>query len=103
MAAVSLVCGAVFAGIGLFALKSKKPMRFWSGEEIGEENITDVRAFNRASSAMWICFSAVFWAGAFLGFSGSEAAGWVTLAGCLAGIPLLLFLHGRICKRFKKK
>ena len=102
-AAILLVCGAFFSGIGLYALMSIKPMRFWSGKEAEEDEITDVKAYNRANGLMWISFSAVFWAGAVLGFLGSEAAGWVLAAGCLAGIPALIFVYGRIYGKYKKQ
>jgi hypothetical protein len=39
---ICLFVGAFFAGIGIYALKTKKPMRFWSGSESISEEITDV-------------------------------------------------------------
>ncbi|MBQ9544361.1 MAG: hypothetical protein IJV00_04465 [Clostridia bacterium] len=100
---VSAFAGSFFAGIGIYALKTKKPMRFWSGSENISEEITDVKAYNRANAVLWIAFSAVFFISALIGFLGSEAAGWVMMAGCLAGIPALAVAYKKIYKRYSKK
>lgn len=92
---------SLFTGIGIFAWKKKKPMSFWSGTSVREEEISDIPAYNRANGIMWICYSLVFWLGTVLGLAGSDSAGPVLLAGCLGGLPLLVFAYGRIYDRYK--
>jgi hypothetical protein len=56
----------VFTGIGIFAWKRKKPMWFWSGSTVSENDILDIPAYNRANGIMWIVYSLVFWVGSVL-------------------------------------
>ena len=92
---------ALITGIGVYAWKREKPMWFWSGTTVSEEEITDVRAYNRANGIMWIAFSAVFWLSAVLGFMQIKAAPVIMLAGCFAGIPALVIAYGLIYKKYR--
>lgn len=94
---------ALFTGLGVYARKREKPMWFWSGTTVDEEEITDVPAYNRANGIMWIVFSAVFWASAVCGLARAKTGGIIMLAGCAAGIPALVFAYGRIYAKYKKK
>lgn len=85
-----------FTGIGIFAWKRKKPVHFWSGSEVKEEEISDVSAYNKANGIMWLVFSAVFWLSTFLGMFGMKIAGIVLGIGCIAGIPLLVAAYQKI-------
>ena len=38
-------------------------MWFWAGDTVSEDEITDVRAYNRANGIMWLCYSLPFWIG----------------------------------------
>ena len=51
---------------------------------------------------MWICFSAVLWAGTVLGALDMKAGGILLLAGCAAGVPILPVVYGRIYKKYRK-
>lgn len=92
---------ALITGIGVYAWKREKPMWFWSGTTVSEEEITDVRAYNRANGIMWIVFSAVFWTSALLGLLRVRTAAAVMLVGCAAGIPALVVVYGKIYNRYK--
>ena len=58
----------LMTGIGVNAIKREKPMWFWSGTTVKEEEISDVKAYNRANGIMWLVFSCVFWISTVLGF-----------------------------------
>ena len=58
----------LFTVIGIYALKSKKPMHFWSGSTVRASEITDVPAYNKANGIMWLVFSVIFWISAVLGY-----------------------------------
>ena len=94
---------ALFTGIGIYAMRRKKPMWFWSGSEVRPEEIRDVPAYNRANGWMWIAYSGVFWVSAALSLMNVDAAGAALAAGCLGGIPLLVLAYGRIYARYKAK
>ena len=98
---IMIPVSAFFSGIGIFAWKRKKPMWFWSGSTVNEWEIRDVPAYNRANGVMWLCYSAVFWVSTVLGLFRLEAAGAVLAVGCLGGIPVLVIVYNRICKKYK--
>ena len=92
----------LFTGIGLYAWKRKKPMWFWSGSTVKESEITDVPAYNRANGIMWIVFSAIFWISTVLGCLKMKTGGFLLIAGCFLGVPLLPFVYQRIYRKYKK-
>ena len=94
---------ALFTGIGIYAARRKEPMWFWSGTQVRKEEISDVRAYNRANGILWIAFSSIFWAAALLGAFLPGAGGILLAAGCTAGIPCLAAAYGRILRKYKRK
>ena len=40
---------SLFTGLGIYAMKRKKPMWFWSGKEVKEREIADIPAYNKAN------------------------------------------------------
>ena len=100
---ITALCAAFFTGMGIYAWKRKKPMWFWSGSSVSEDDISDVAAYNRANGIMWICYSALFWVSAALGLKHTVAGGVVLILGCLIGTPALIFAYDRIFNRYKKK
>lgn len=98
----SWVCAAGFLGLGLFARRYQKPMWFWSGSTVPPETISDIPAYNRANSRMWICFSLPFWACGFIGLRYALLSGMLLTVFCLAGIPILVLWYGKIYKKYKR-
>ena len=94
---------ALFSGLGIYAWNRKKPMWFWSGSTVREQDITDVRAYNRANGVMWLAYSGVFWTAAILGVFYPGVAGPVLAVGCLGGIPILILVYRRILKKYKRR
>ena len=92
-----------FTGLGVFAWRRKKPMWFWSGSVVREDEISDIPAYNRANGIMWIAYSLVFWASAVLGWFRTELAGIVLAVGCLGGIPLLIIAYKKIYAKYRVK
>lgn len=93
----------LFTGIGIFAWKRKKPMWFWSGSTVSEREIADIPAYNRANGIMWLCFSAVFWASAVVGWFFPGTAGIILSVGVIGGIPALIAAYSLIYKKYKKR
>ncbi|WP_155829787.1 hypothetical protein [Butyrivibrio sp. AC2005] len=52
-------------------------MWFWSGQTVEEDEIADVKAYNRANGIMWIAFSLLMWISTVLAFSSMKLAGIV--------------------------
>lgn len=98
---ITIPLSLLFTGLGIFAYRRKKPMWFWSGSEVSEYEITDVKAYNRANGIMWLVFSGVFWVSMVLGGFQLKIAGAVLTAGILAGIPFLVITYHHIYKKYR--
>ena len=94
---------AFFTGLGIYAWRRKKPMWFWSGSTVSEDEISDIPAYNRANGIMWIAYSLVFWTAAALSVCRTEASGVVAAAGSLGGIPVLILVYKRIYAKYKAR
>ena len=100
---VSLLCAAVFYGIGVHAGKREKPMWFWSGVEVPAAKITDVPRYNCENARMWKCFALIFVAaGAAAIWSGLASAIILTL-GSTVGMGLLAYSYQRIYRKYSVK
>ena len=88
---------ALFTGIGIYAMRRKKPMWFWSGTTVREEEIRDVAAYNRANGYMWIFFSLPLWVSTFMGLW----EGLLLFVSVMAGMPFLVVCYGRIYKKYR--
>ncbi len=102
MLCILVPLAAFFTGIGIFAWTCKKPMWFWSGSTVKENEITDVPAYNRANGMMWICFSLIYWTAAVLGIFNARAAGPVIGVGTLVGIVGLIVAYKAIFKKYRR-
>ena len=94
-------CAALFTGIGIYAMRRKKPMHFYAGSEVKPWQIRDIPAYNRANGWMWIGYSLGFWASAILGLINVPAAGILVMVVCVLGIPGLVITYNRIYKKYK--
>jgi len=94
---------ALFTGIGIFAWRRKKPMWFWSGTTVSEEEISNVPTYNRANGIMWIAYSAIYWASTILGLAQIKAGAICLTVGAVAGIPALIVAYSLIYARFRRK
>ena len=99
---ITIPCSLLFTGIGIYAWRRMKPMWFWSGSSVREEEITNVKAYNRENGIMWICYSAVFWISTIMGIRSVSIAGIVLAVGCLGGLPLLVIAYNRIYRKYKR-
>ena len=98
---IMVPCAALFTGIGIYAMRRKKPMHFYAGSEVKPWQIRDIPAYNRANGWMWILFSLGFWAAALLSLFTISAAGMLVALTCLVGIPILVVAYRRIYQKYK--
>ena len=93
---------AFFTAIGIYAWNRKKPMWFYTGTEVKETEISDVRAYNHANGVMWIVFSLIFWASTFLGLWKELAGGILLLVACIPGVVGLVLAYRHIYKKYSR-
>lgn len=66
------------------------------------EELTDVKAYNRANGLMWLGYSLIYWASMFLGLWQMTAAGIVLILGCVLGTPLLAVIYHKIYLTYRR-
>ena len=99
---IMVPCSALLTGLGIYAWRREKPMWFWSGSTVKEEEISDIPAYNRANGLMWIVFSMVLWVSTFLGLANKAVGGIIMIAGCVLCVPVLPIVYSRIYKKYHK-
>lgn len=93
----------LFTSIGIYAWRRKKPMWFWAGDTVSEDEITDVRAYNRANGIMWLCFSLPLWIGIIVSMCHNIILGAnIMLVDATAGLVLMMIAYTFIRKKYKK-
>ena len=91
----------LFTGIGIYAWKRKEPMWFWMGKSVSKEEITDVKAYNRANGIMWLLFSLIFWIFTIIGIFDINWAAEIIARVMFVSIPLLIISYICIYKKYK--
>ncbi len=99
-------CAAIMFGIGLYQLKSKQPVGFYTGETPPDEKeLTDVGAWNRKHGMMWILYGvciAVAWVAGLL--IGDSLLILIPFFGCLLlPIPLMILYHYHLVRKYRQK
>lgn len=98
-----MLCGAIFLGLGVYSVRKKTPMNFWSGDEVPSESISDIPAYNRAMSRLWGGYSAVWFISGLVGLWRTEAA---TVLMCVlgsAGAVVMVLVYKRIERKYRAK
>ena len=90
----------LFAGIGIYALNSKKPVRFWNISQ--KIQVHDVRRYNRAISLLWFVFAGVFLLLGLPLLSGQNTpAVLITILGSVFACILLMAVYNRIEGKYR--
>ncbi len=93
-----------FIGIGIYSLKRKTPMHFWSGSTVKPEEISDIYAYNKANGIMWIVYELSYLLILPLGFVFGEVMSNIIIT-ILAtfGLVALIICYKLIYKKYKVK
>ena len=83
-------------GIGIWCLRSKDPVTFYTGEKpLKPEQVKELKAWNRTPGALWLCYAGAI----LLGYLGMWCIGDSLLAlipfvlGVLVPIPVMVLCH----------
>ena len=96
-------CAAVFTGLGVYAMRRKKPMWFWSGSTVSEKEIADIPAYNRANGIMWLAYSLLYWASGVMSICNLGTGAIVLMLAAVAGGAGLVAAYGWIYKRYARE
>ena len=99
---IMVPCSALLTGLGIYAIRRKKPMWFYSGSTVGENEIEDIPRYNRANGIMWLVFSVIMWVSTILGAMNMNVGGIILTAGCIVCVPILPIVYGKIYHKYRK-
>lgn len=101
-AVIMVPVSLLFTGLGIYAWRREKPMWFWSGSTVEEDEISDIPAYNRANGIMWLVFSALLWVSTICGFLYMRAGGIILIASVIVFGPALPVIYTKIYDRYRK-
>lgn len=93
----------IFGALALRGFLSKSPVNFWSGDEVKAEEISDIKAFNRANGFIWGFMTIPQIAAAVLLPINDFAANIIQFGGILLGIPAAIIVYIKIEKKYRDK
>lgn len=97
------ICALAFIAIGIYALKRKTPMHFWSGTTVKPEEISDVKAYNKANGIMWILYGFTFILGGIFSLLFNTNIGGIIVAiSSTLGLIILMLVYRRIYQKYMK-
>ena len=102
---VYFAAAAIMVGIGISQLKSSKPVGFYTGEKpLKEDEITDVKAWNKKHGLMWLIYGGIIITGFGIGTTLGDSL-WCLipmLGGILLPLPVMIWYHHRLIQLCKK-
>jgi hypothetical protein len=98
---VALFSALLSVAIGVWALRRKTPMHFWSGTTVEPESISNIKEYNAENAIMWFKYSIPFVISAIVAPFHMNAAAIIIAVGCTAGIPWLIVTYKIIEKKYK--
>lgn len=100
-----LLASCITIGIGVSNIKSKHPVGFYSGEpHPDDEDITDMKAYNRKHGLMWILYGVGIAAVFCLGFLPINRYVYLFLIflEMIGGVILMILNHNKLNKRYRR-
>lgn len=94
------VTAILFIIIGIYAINRKKPMWLWTGSQIPESKIKDVKAYNRAVGKMWLIFSILFFIGGIIDFFSPLFSIILFAFTCIVGIGGIVWCYHKIEEKY---
>lgn len=102
---VFVMVAILMIGIGVWQLKSTAPVGFYSGEKPPrEEELTDVKAWNRKHGTMWVIYGIVIIISGLVGCIIGDSI-WCLIPYCggiVVPVIIMIWYHHRLIKKYKK-
>jgi len=97
-----LLSSLTFVGFGVFALKKHTPIHFWAGTVVKAEEISDVKAYNKANGIMWISYGIIICLSGLLSTIWKKdefVLAWVVFI--FIGLIAMMIIYGKIKEKYK--
>ena len=92
--------------IGIFQMRSKKPVGFYAGEKGPDEiELTDVQAWNIKHGIMWVLYGITIVITSLIGVSMIDSV-WCTfplIGGVTLPVPIMVWYHHKLGAQYRKK
>lgn len=99
---ILLFCSLIFISIGIYALKRKTPMHFWSGGDVNPESISNIKSYNKANGIMWIIYGLSFIFSGFITLLIGPGLGAILVSTiCVGGLIVTVIVYNRIYNKYK--
>ncbi len=105
---IILISSAPMIILGIIQYNSKKPVGFWAGKEPpGEEQVSDIRAYNHRHGIMWLLYGAglilCFIPGFFFGENWGIALAVLVTAEISVGLIGMIYYHNYLDRTYLKE
>lgn len=103
---ILIICAVPLIFLGIFQMKSKEPVGFWSGvKPPAKEKVSDVEAYNKGHGIMWIIYGAGILPAFYIGLPVGEGIGaaWALGIEVIGGIFVMVWYHNYLVKKYVKK
>lgn len=91
----------IFISIGIYSIRKKTPMHFWSMSPVKTEEISDVKSYNKENGLMWIVYGSTYILAAVFTFFGRKIAPIIIILSCTIGLVPLIYVYQRIYIKYK--
>lgn len=94
----------LIGGIGVYSIKSKKPVSFFTFYKVSEDEVSNVKSYNKSVGVLWILYG-VFWIllGSLYIFMDTTIALIITILSAHISIIVLIFMYLRIKRKYEIK
>ena len=96
-------CAFIMIVVGVFQMKSKEPVGFYTGEKpIKKEQVSDVEAWNKKHGMMWIAYGVGMVLAYLVGclLANKEVSYIILLTVTLGAIPVMIVYHHWMKKKY---
>lgn len=89
--------------LALQALRRSDPVYFFGKKAVKPEELTDIKAYNRANGIMWAVYADGFFSAGIAALFNSVAASIFAVIWCFSGGLVLVIAHKKIYNKYKQK
>lgn len=84
--------------------KKDKPVNFWSGES-SPNDVVDIAGYNKTHGKMWAGYGIAIFISGIVGmfFNSPIIASAILFLTVAGGIPVLFYIHYKVCAKYRKK
>lgn len=100
-----LITAAIMIGIGISQLRSSLPVGFYSGEQPpGEDELTDVQAWNKKHGMMWLIYGIIIIISYFAGYIMGDSILCIIpfCGGLIIPVIFMIWYHHQLIREYKR-